>query len=815
VAIPFYYNPATNELELTADPSPLRDSLGTRFGLNEISTRAKPLSPIKSHTAEPIIPSQFDELSFEEMEDIKKQVKFGEQVKDGGRIGFDEGKRVTIEPNIRESTTTGTYFVDKKGIRNSFDTLEEARKFIKKIEQELGQRVGIGRDISSELLQEIKNSYLKGNSALTISKNLIERYPNKIGISASTIDSVLTKLKTEAVNKVPKFTKTELKNKPDIRGINQFVAVALDPNKIEAIKKDAKTLSKTEIIKNHNVSIQSLINLEKKGLVKFPIRGVGKPPFKAHVTADAETVLKMLKSDPALTTAAIKTQTGWSVTKTSAAIKALKSIIEPKAGAVRTGLTIEKDLIKTVKNLKAAVSTTEEELLKSGVKKSEVDKIMRSRKAVSEFFPGGTNFEHHLPRNLISYIKDKDLRAQLEVTGSRTSPELNQFKLRYDRLMKGIIDEFIGSNGTSKDLALYNKKRDNIRSIVKKATGGYEIGYLKFDLNKKATPVLFAKNIEQGTRALGPETYQKLQSFGNAKFTNTLLKNYKNNPDNEIYSTLKKYKPVKELSTDYVNRYETLAKEYNKIKPYLSSREKIISFAKKNLNNPVIKALFKKSYGKFGLALTTAALLPSALAAEELDPSDKEQEASVGEGAAAIAAGTIAAKYPQEIWEGGKKGLKWAAEKLAPIMLPGPSHILHGGKYDLTSGSDLSTMAFWKHAADWTGKTSKLGDATIPLKKRLKDLAWRGLLPTRFLPLISGAASVAAGPLLIKDAAEWLQGRLEKDNLTGKGGIADYAGIISDEAGGSLFIEDVVKEKQKQAAEGMDYAQGGIASLIK
>ena len=41
MAIPFYYNPATNELELTADPSPLRDSLGTRFGLNKISTRAK------------------------------------------------------------------------------------------------------------------------------------------------------------------------------------------------------------------------------------------------------------------------------------------------------------------------------------------------------------------------------------------------------------------------------------------------------------------------------------------------------------------------------------------------------------------------------------------------------------------------------------------------------------------------------------------------------------------------------------------------------------------------------------------------------
>ena len=61
-------------------------TMGERFGLNEISTARETLSPIKSHTAEPVIPSQFDEISIEEMEDLKKQVKFGQQVKDGGRI---------------------------------------------------------------------------------------------------------------------------------------------------------------------------------------------------------------------------------------------------------------------------------------------------------------------------------------------------------------------------------------------------------------------------------------------------------------------------------------------------------------------------------------------------------------------------------------------------------------------------------------------------------------------------------------------------------------------------------------------------------
>ena len=39
----FYYNPVTNEFESTIQ------SLDTRFGLNEISTRAKTLSPTKSY----------------------------------------------------------------------------------------------------------------------------------------------------------------------------------------------------------------------------------------------------------------------------------------------------------------------------------------------------------------------------------------------------------------------------------------------------------------------------------------------------------------------------------------------------------------------------------------------------------------------------------------------------------------------------------------------------------------------------------------------------------------------------------------------
>ena len=69
------------------------------------------------------------------------------------------------------------------------------------------------------------------------------------------------------------------------------------------------------------------------------------------------------------------------------------------------------------------------------------------------------------------------------------------------------------------------------------------------------------------------------------------------------------------------------------------------------------------------------------------------------------------------------------------------------------------------------------------------------------------------GPMLIKDAAEWLQGRIDKEGITGL--IEEQSGMIGDEAGASLLMEDVWKEKKRRDAEGMDYATGGIASLIK
>ena len=200
-----------------------------------------------------------------------------------------------------------------------------------------------------------------------------------------------------------------------------------------------------------------------------------------------------------------------------------------------------------------------------------------------------------------------------------------------------------------------------------------------------------------------------------------------------------------------------------------------------------------------------------------LEPGDEKKETSVLPSVVqehpilSGVAATVAPAVAKKAWEGAK----WVAKKLTPIMTPGGSTLLHGGpqNYDLTSGGDLSTMAFWKHATDWMGARSRWGNKQISLIKRLRDIGLRGGLPTRFLPLISGATSVAAGPMLIKDAAAWLQGRIDKEGLTGI--IEDQAGYDDPmSAGASVLMEDVRKEKKRRDAEGMDYAKGGIAGLI-
>ena len=76
------------------------------------------------------------------------------------------------------------------------------------------------------------------------------------------------------------------------------------------------------------------------------------------------------------------------------------------------------------------------------------------------------------------------------------------------------------------DLKSYNKTINSIRDTVRKATGGYETGYIKFDKNKKPTPIVKASEVSESFKEFGPGTYQKTTAFKNAKYSSNLLKKY-------------------------------------------------------------------------------------------------------------------------------------------------------------------------------------------------------------------------------------------------------------------------------------------------
>ena len=109
-----------------------------------------------------------------------------------------------------------------------------------------------------------------------------------------------------------------------------------------------------------------------------------------------------------------------------------------------------------------------------------------------------------------------------------------------------------------------------------------------------------------------------------------------------------------------------LVNTYNKIKNFKSHKD-FFKFYKANPNNPFFKALSTAASmkGTAGMKLiggtATFALLSSALAAEELEPSDKTQEASVlpaviKDHPILSSAAAVTAAAPKKVWEGVKYG---------------------------------------------------------------------------------------------------------------------------------------------------------------
>jgi hypothetical protein len=487
-------------------------------------------------------------------------------------------------------------------------------------------------------LPEIKKLYLSGLNDRGIAK--------KLNTTKKRVEVVLDELRGKAVTnisgkkvksgynipedtprgklyKANRITKAEEK----IRGRGGSGGKTSPKSKtiIEAAKKDATKLTKQEIEKKYKISPVTQKKLKIKALGE---REKYKDKYiKPTITKYGKKLIKILEKNPSLITNQNELFKKAGIPRGSESSVSRALNINQTLDSGKKRFDIPKSVSKLIPKVYGRIETTENVFREAGASPQEIrSALTKPAMALKEsFIPEGsgstkmkgTIFEHAFPRSLIPYIKDKNVQRQLFLTGERTSPFLNSFKTRYDVLQKGAVTKFLEDG----NLSAYNKKINEIRNTVKKLTGGYEIGYIKFDKNKNATPMVKAKPVADGLKEFGTETTQKVTAFKNAKYTSNLLKNFKKDPKNINYSTLRKDINVNQVSDEVIKLSDEAAKAYEKAKPFLGFKDRFLNFAQKNLDNKLVGTLFKKPTGKIGL-ITGAAILPTTLMADEAMAAD-------------------------------------------------------------------------------------------------------------------------------------------------------------------------------------------------
>ena len=279
--------------------------------------------------------------------------------------------------------------------------------------------------------------------------------------------------------------------------------------------------------------------------------------------------------------------------------------------------------------------------------------------------------------------------------------------------------------------------------------------------------------------------------------------------------------------------------------------EEIIQKAVTETTRPAFKGI------KDAVLLSTPAVVAAETAtAEELEPSDKKQEASViGDvvsavtenplkSAAAVVSGDVAlnkAKLSKAILKGGEK-------VLAPFVTPGATTAIHllEGEFDVTNPANYLAPMFWKQLVERYGaKRAAMELLKVPGFKNkasvMKDVLIRSGLPVGMVDALSRvsfplAAATGVGyvakeskPNIFRDDKGDL--RMKDDQITTlpSNMIKDYHwrfasddffekeyGIKKEDYKSNLpeFL-DLEKQKAKKPAPFDSYFMGGIASLIK
>ena len=289
------------------------------------------------------------------------------------------------------------------------------------------------------------------------------------------------------------------------------------------------------------------------------------------------------------------------------------------------GINVSDNLLKKLNKFPLGKYVSQR-LLEAGYSNRTV-KLLRDVETAARVVKSGSQLEHSLAQ---SAVKEFNLPRKYLLTGERTTRFLNQFKKPFDNLIVSEAKKFAKiKNPSEQDYLNYKDKINNLRNIVAKKTGGYELGYVDF-VDGKPVPVTSQKSILKGEGDLGPRTTGLKNYFKNIYYNNRLYENFTKNPNDPFFSTIKN--EIKKNKYPFIKEVEA-EKTYDLIKD-LKTPEEFIDLYKKNPDNLFIKGLartgVKSNLGLYISKLGKPAVITTGLlTAMTAALSAKEQPSSV------------------------------------------------------------------------------------------------------------------------------------------------------------------------------------------
>jgi len=805
MSIPFYINPATGELELTADPSPLRDSLGKRFNLDQISTRAKTLSPTKSYAEKPTY--NWEEGNWWDLDDqsvgnTKILEDFDHTTatmhKDGGRIDMKPGG--IVEPGVThyaltaketgalEGSKIAKEILDAKKVK----TVGHVKELEKWIEANASRYTDVDKFYQDAIKKFDKPKYegLVRESVQKAQKNV--RDPVKAGKHIY-IPSARSYVRTGDIGgEIPKGARYNYKNLFELKGgdAGSKIRYVKDMMLINMLEKNPKMI---KFAKN----LDKVVLNDFKDLSDADRRQVGEFTKKhLKATADKPNLFRSYLNEKYVDFEELRK-------KNFTYSKGIEADLRNKLKNPNIGDAAKKKIKNTLGNISKTKKYHID--LKNEFPDLFVDKPVKHPLITTgqEQF----HFEHAISKGSTAINK---LPETYNLRGRYMPSSFNYAKmLNFDNPLVNLMREY----RETKNPKLEKQIKDLVNKFNKQSAG--YLDNLTVDFERSTGSVIV--NDKTPMYKVKDFADYKAQMAKNLKHSQAYLKTIEGG----------KYAFDEKIVTKVLQQIKNIPKG--------PGRLKMISYL-------VAGGVSLKMLNDYGISSAEAA------EAQTLETSGKTQEANViGDvvsavtenplkSAAAVVGGDVALNKARL----SLKTLRGVDRAVGPWMTPliGLYTAITGEPPDPTSAANLLIPSFWNSIMKRYNWQDKSAD---PIKRRIINAAKRGLIPTNLMPIISRASGIGTAMFGAKYVAEESQPNIfrdDKGDLKMKDDqittlpsnmIKDYHwrfasddffekeyGITKDQYKSNLpeFL-DLEKQKAKKPAPVDSYFMGGIASLIK